>query len=216
MPNFSSISNIIFDLGGVLLNIKPEKTVNQFKTIGLDHTDTIQHEYQENGLFDRFEKGELSSKAFRNEIRKYINTEVSDQEIDYAWNAMLLDFPVERLQMLQQLKKTHRLFLLSNTNIIHWEHYTKELKKVHGVELSDCFEKTYYSHNMGLRKPNINIYKELLKLENLKAEETLFIDDMYSNVEAAREVGMLAHHLNLEKKENILDLFKSKKFISFK
>jgi len=91
--------------------------------------------------------------------------------------------------------------------MIHWDFYTKLIKETHGVELSDCFEKDYYSHDMGLRKPDTSIYKELLRAENLKAGETLFIDDMYSNVEAARSVGMIAHHLDLEKGENILDLF---------
>jgi len=207
MSNFSSIPNIVFDLGGVLLNINPEDSVNQFKAIGLNDTNRIQHEYQENGLFDRLEKGLLSPEAFRNEIRQYIDTEVSDQQIDDAWNAMLLDFPHERLLLLQQLKKTHKIYLLSNTNMIHWDFYTKLIKETHGVELSDCFEKDYYSHDMGLRKPDTSIYKELLRAENLKAGETLFIDDMYSNVEAARSVGMIAHHLDLEKGENILDLF---------
>ncbi len=207
MPNFSSIPNIVFDLGGVLLNINPENSVNQFKAIGLTDTSRIQHEYRENGLFDRLEKGELSPKAFRNQIRQYIDAEVSDQEIDHAWNAMLLDFPHERLLLLQELRKTHKIFLLSNTNIIHWEYYTQKLKEIYGVELSDCFEKDYFSHDMGLRKPDTNIYQELLRAENLKAEETLFIDDMYSNVEAARRVGMIAHHLDLENGETILDLF---------
>ena len=207
MPNFSSIPNIVFDLGGVLLNINPENSVNQFKAIGLNDTSRIQHEYRENGLFDRLEKGLLSPEAFRNEIRQYIDTKVSDQQIDHAWNAMLLDFPYERLVLLQELRKTHKVYLLSNTNIIHWEYYTKQIKETHGVKLSDCFERDYYSHDMGLRKPDVSIYNELLKAENLNAEETLFIDDMYSNIEAARTVGMIAHHLDLENGEDVLDLF---------
>lgn len=207
MPKFSSTPNIVFDLGGVLLNINPENSVNQFKAIGLLDTTRIQHEYRENGLFDRLEKGLLSPDAFRKEIRQYIDAEVSDHQIDYAWNAMLLDFPYERLLLLQELKKTHKIYLLSNTNIIHWDYYTKIIRETHGVNLSDCFEKDYYSHNMGLRKPDTTIYSELLRSENLKAEETLFIDDMYSNVEAARSIGMIAHHLDLEKGESILDLF---------
>jgi len=207
MPNFSSIPNIVFDLGGVLLNINPENSVNQFKAIGLKDLTRIQYEYRENGLFDRLEKGLLSAKAFRNEIRQYIEAEVSDQQIDQAWNAMLLDFPYERLVLLQELKKTHKIFLLSNTNIIHWDYYTKVIRETHGVNLADCFEKDYYSHDMGLRKPDTTIYRELLRSENLKAEETLFIDDMYSNVEAAQSLGMIGHHLDIEKGESVLDLF---------
>lgn len=207
MPNFSSIPNIVFDLGGVLININPENSVNQFKAIGLNDTTRIQYEYRKDGLFDRLEKGEMSPEAFRNEIRQYIDAEVSDEEIDYAWNSMLLDFPHERLLLLKELKKTHKIYLLSNTNIIHWEHYTQKIKNIYGIELSDCFEKDYYSHNMGLRKPDTSIYNKLLEAENLKAEETLFIDDMYPNVEAARSVGMIAHHLDIKNGETILDLF---------
>jgi len=207
MPNFSSIPNIVFDLGGVLLNISPENSVNQFKALGLHDVTRIQHEYRENGLFDRLEKGFVSPEVFRNEIRQYIEGEVSDQQIDQAWNAMLLDFPYERMVLLQELKKTHKIYLLSNTNIIHWDCYTKIIKEAHGVNLADCFIKDYYSHDMGLRKPDTTIYSELLRAENLKAEETLFIDDMYSNVEAARSIGMIAYHLDLENGESVLDLF---------
>jgi len=207
MSNILSIPNIVFDLGGVLLNIKPENSVNQFKEIGLKDLTRIQHEYREDGLFDRLEKGFLSPDTFRNEIRQYIEGEVSDQQIDQAWNAMLLDFPYERMVLLQELKKTHKIYLLSNTNIIHWDCYTKNIRETHGVNLSDCFEKDYYSHDMGLRKPDPTIYSELLRTENLKPEETLFIDDMYCNVEAARSLGIIGRHLDLENGETILDLF---------
>ncbi len=209
MPNFSAIPNIIFDLGGVLLNIKPENSVNQFKTIGLTDTNRIQHEYRENGLFDRLEKGEIAPKVFREEIRQYIDKEVSDEQIDQAWNAMLLDFPKERLLLLQKLSKTHRIYLLSNTNIIHWEFYTNQFKTVYGIDLSDCFVKAYYSHNMGLRKPDSAIYSELIRAENLKAEDCLFIDDMLANAESARSIGMFSKHLDLENGESVLDIFKN-------
>ena len=105
MPNFSSIPNIVFDLGGVLLNIDPENSVNQFKAIGLNDTTRIQHEYRENGLFDRLEKGELSPEAFRNEIRQYIDAKVSDEEIDHAWNSMLLDFHTRKVTLTTKAKE---------------------------------------------------------------------------------------------------------------
>ncbi|WP_421920995.1 HAD family hydrolase [Marinifilum sp.] len=207
MQKYDSIPNIIFDFGGVLLNIDPQKAVNSFKQIGLHDVDLIKREYSESGLFDNLEKGFVSPEEFRSQIRKYISNGVSDAQIDNAWNAMLLDLPFERLELLNRLKKDHRLFLLSNTNIIHWEAYMDMIKQVHGVCLSDFFVKDYYSHNMGLRKPNPQIYSEVLEAEGLKAGETLFIDDMLANVEAARSVGMLAHHLKIEEGETVLDLF---------
>ncbi|MCT4604009.1 MAG: HAD family phosphatase [Marinifilum sp.] len=207
MQKYDSIPNIIFDFGGVLLNIDPQKAVNSFKQIGLGDVDMIKREYATNGLFDNLEKGLISPEQFRSEIRKHISNGVSDAEIDYAWNSMLLDLPYERLELLNRLEKNHKIYLLSNTNIIHWESYMNMIKDVHGVCLSDFFVKDYYSHNMGLRKPDTKIYTEVLKAEGLKANETLFVDDMLANAEAARSVGMIAHHLKLEEGETVLDLF---------
>lgn len=207
MQKYNSIPNIIFDFGGVLLNIDTDQAVKSFKEIGLTDTSVVKKEYQTNGLFDRLEKGLISADQFRTEIRSHIEVEVSDEQIDLAWNSMLLDLPYERLELLNKLKDKHRLFLLSNTNIIHWEAYMGMIQNVHGVCLSDYFEKDYYSHNMGLRKPDSKIYTTLLEKEGLLASETLFIDDMWTNIEAAQVLGLKTHYLDLEKGETILDLF---------
>ncbi|NOU61279.1 HAD family hydrolase [Marinifilum caeruleilacunae] len=207
MQKYDSIPNIIFDFGGVLLNIDPQRAVDSFEKIGLHDVGLIKREYSQNGLFDNLEKGIVSPEEFRTQIRKHISNGVSDSEIDTAWNSMLLDLPYERLELLNRLKKNHRIFLLSNTNIIHWEAYMSMIQDVHGVCLSDFFEKDYYSHNMGLRKPDTKIYTEVLEAEGLKAGETLFVDDMLANADAARSVGMIAHHLKLEEGETVLDLF---------
>ncbi|RUT77750.1 HAD family hydrolase [Ancylomarina longa] len=209
MQKYNTIPNLIFDFGGVLLNINPQRAVDSFKKIGLTDTELVKKEYQHNGLFDLLEKGFLTPAQFRSELRKYISRTVTDQEIDEAWNSMLLDLPWERLNLLSHLRKNHRVFLLSNTNAIHWEAYTSKIKNVHGVQLSSFFEKDYYSHQMGLRKPDTKIYTTVLEMEGLKASETLFIDDVLVNVKAAQSVGMKIHHLNLEKGESILDLFKN-------
>ena len=207
MQKYNSIPNIIFDFGGVLLNIDTDQAVKSFQSIGLSDVDRIKKEYQENGLFDRLEKGIISPEFFRSEIRKYIDAEVTDQQIDDAWNSMLLDLPAERLELLDRLKKNHRIFLLSNTNIIHWEAYMGMVKEQHNVCLSDFFEKDYYSHDLGLRKPDPKIYTTVLEREGLIPSETLFVDDMYANYEAAKSVGMKAHFLDLENGETVLDLF---------
>ena len=209
MQNLHSITNIIFDFGGVLLNINPNQAVKSFQEIGLYDVEYIKREYQEEGLFDRFEKGVINPEDFRNNLRRHIKQEVSDEQIDEAWNSMLLDLPVERLKLLLELAKNYKLYLLSNTNIIHWEAYTKQIKETYGVELSEFFEKAYFSHDMKLRKPDVRIYQEVLNQENLKAEETLFIDDMAVNVEAAESLGIKGHFLDLENGETVLDVFKA-------
>lgn len=209
MQKYDSIPNIIFDFGGVLLNIAPRNVLDEFKLIGLEDVQVVEKEYQENGLFDRLEKGKISPDQFRSEIRKFIHQPVTDDQIDKAWNSMLLDLPYERLQVLEKLKQNHRIFLLSNTNIIHWEAYMQMIQSVHGVCLSDFFEKDYYSHNMGLRKPDPRIFSTVLANEGLNAAETLFIDDVFENVEAAQSIGLKTHYLDLLKGETILDLFTS-------
>jgi len=207
MQKYNTIPNLIFDFGGVLLNINPQRAVDSFKKIGLTDIDLVKREYQRNGLFDQLERGIIIPEQFRMELRKNISGVVTDDQIDDAWNSMLLDLPWERLNLLQQLKNKHRIFLLSNTNMIHWEAYTKMIRNVHGVELSSFFEKDYYSHQMGMRKPDSEIYTTVLEKEGLKASQTLFIDDVQMNVNAAQKVGMMVHHLDLENGESILDLF---------
>ena len=207
MQKYNSIPNIIFDFGGVLLNIDTDQAVKSFKEIGLTDTHLVKKEYQANGLFDRLEKGIISADQFRLEIRVHIKSEVTDEQINKAWCSMLLDLPYERIEMLEKLKKSHRIFLLSNTNIIHWEACMEMIQKVHGVCFSNLFEKDYCSHNMGLRKPDAKIYTTLMEKEGLVPSETLFIDDMYANYEAAKSVGMQAHFLDLENGETVLDLF---------
>ncbi len=207
MKKYNNFSNIIFDFGGVLININPEMVVNQFKALGLKNTNMISEEYKKNGLFDKLEKGSISPQEFRDEIRKHLPQNVTDKQIDDAWNAMLLDLPYERLELLKQLRKNHKIYLLSNTNIIHWECYTKYVLDTYGEELHSFFDNDYYSHNMNLRKPDKTIYTTVLEKEQLDPAETLFIDDMLQNVEAARSVGMHAHFLDIENGETILDLF---------
>jgi putative hydrolase of the HAD superfamily len=207
MPNYNSFANLIFDFGGVLLNIDTDRALQGFLNLGLSDHSVISKEFQEGGLFDCLEKGIISPDQFRSGIRKYLRLDVSDKDIDHAWNAMLLDLPIERLELLEKLKKNHRLFLLSNTNLIHWEAYMALIKEAHGVCLSDFFEQDYYSHNMGLRKPDPRIYQQVLNEKALVPGETLFIDDMLVNVEAARLLGMGGHYLDLPKGESILDLF---------
>jgi len=131
---------------------------------------------------------------------------LSDQQIIDAWNAMLLDFPEERITLLQELGKKYPLYLLSNTNSIHLSEFTDRLKAVHGIaSLNSLFHKTYYSHLIGYRKPDIAIYEHVIRENNLDAAATLFIDDTLLNVEGARRAGLQARLLMPA--QTIADLF---------
>ena len=155
-------------------------------------------------LFDLLEKGLITPDQFRMEIRKHISSKVSDEQIDNAWSAMLLDFPKERIELIQKAKQNYRIFLLSNTNKIHFDKYSSDFITDFGFSFNSLFEKSYYSFEIGHRKPDLEIYKHVMKHSNLIPEETLFIDDSETNIKAAQSVGLQTLHINLSKNENIL------------
>lgn len=186
-----NIKNLIFDLGGILLNIDFQKSVDEFKKIGFEEFGNILDNYWLNDFFHEFEKGLITPEDFRAKIRSLSNAGVSDEDFDYAWNAMILDFPANRIETLKELSRDYRLFLLSNTNIIHYELYNTDFATKFGnAGLEDIFEKAYFSHQIKMRKPDLEIFEKVLRENNLEANETLFIDDFAENLSAARELGI--------------------------
>jgi epoxide hydrolase-like predicted phosphatase len=198
--------NIIFDLGGVILNIDYSLTVKAFSDLGLKNFDTLFSQAQQKKLFDLYEKGLISSQDFRNEIKLYFNNGINETIIDRSWNSMLLDLPKERLDFLEKIKTTHRTFLLSNTNDIHIEAFNKYLQNNHGIaDLSSHFEKVYLSYKLGMRKPDAEIFELVLSENKLFPQETLFIDDSIQHIEGAKKLGIHTYWLDV-KKESILDI----------
>lgn len=196
MKNFNNIKNIIFDLGGVILNIDTQRSIDAFKNILGEDNDVFITKYNKLNLLERLEKGEISPEQFRVNIKKIISQQVADEQIDKAWNSMLLDFPRERIDLLYKLKQNYRTFLLSNTNKIHYDSYTQTLNKKFGIKkLSDLFEKEYMSFNLNMRKPDKKIFYYVLEKSNLVATETLFIDDTKENIEVAKQIGINAYLL---------------------
>lgn len=199
--------NIIFDLGGVLLNIDYSLVTKAFSALGLSNFDELYSKAHQTKLFDLYEKGQISSEAFRNHVKTCFSTPIDDNTIDKAWNAMLLDLPPERLHLLQQLKTGHRTFLLSNTNDIHIQYINKYLQETFGIaELSGYFEKVYLSYEVGMRKPDAEIFELVLSENNLDPNETLFIDDSIQHIEGAKKLGIHTYWLDV-KKESVMDLF---------
>ncbi|NVO01717.1 MAG: HAD family phosphatase [Bacteroidetes bacterium] len=207
-----NLKNIIFDLGGVVLNINYQLTEIAFSKIGLPNFSELYSQAKQNFLFDGFEKGLISPEEFRKELKASFNHTVSDEEIDFAWNSMLLDLPKERIILLENLKSNYRTFLLSNSNIIHYKVYTKNLRKEHQISsLADLFEKEFFSFNLHMRKPDEEIFLHVLNDASIIPAETLFIDDSIQHIETAKKLGIKAYLL--EKKESILDLFENGKYI---
>lgn len=192
----SVIKNIIFDLGGVLLNIDYNKTTTAFKNLGYTDFEKMYSMVKANNIFDDLETGHLSESAFYDYMLESAGESISKNEVTHAWNAMLLDFRTESLQFLTQLSQQHKLFLLSNTNQIHKAAFEKNLKDQTGKHSLDAFfTKAYYSHQVGMRKPNEDIFRFVLEDSGIKASETLFIDDLYNNTETAASLGFKIHQL---------------------
>ena len=202
-----AIKNIIFDLGGVVLNIDPKLTVAAFESFGLKDVAAKYNFPNQVQLFDQLEVGEITPDQFRDGLRELFETRLTDEQIDEAWNKMLLDFPEGRLEALERVGKNYPTFLLSNTNEIHLEAYLKILEETTGRnDMNHIFDKIYYSQRVGMRKPDEKLFRLVLEENNLKAEETLFIDDALINVEAARKVGIKGYHIHISDEE-VADLF---------
>ena|ERR1700741_4362952 len=193
----SSVKNIIFDLGGVILRIDYLLTEKAFKDIGCMDFEKKYSQARQLPLFDDFETGRISVQHFVNELKKMLEIEVSDTAVINAWNAMLIDLPASRLHLLKELKSKYRIFLLSNTNEIHIKGFEKIIYEQHGITgLGDYFEKVYYSCRVNMRKPDAEIFELVLKENSLEAGETLFIDDSIQHVEGALKVGLQAKLLS--------------------
>jgi putative hydrolase of the HAD superfamily len=200
----SNTKNILLDLGAVLLNIDVNKLKPAFESLGVKDFNLIQQQLTEANLFDDLETGKISPDAFCETIRTASNLPLKDADIITAWNTLLLDFREDTMHFLTQLRKNYKLYLLSNTNAIHLEQFYKQLQNQLGKSSLDFyFDKLYYSHLVGLRKPDAAIYHFVLKDAGITAEETLFIDDLELNISAAAALGFqthqLQHHERVEK-----------------
>ncbi|MBC8033460.1 MAG: HAD family phosphatase [Chitinophagaceae bacterium] len=202
----SNIRNIIFDLGGVILDIDFKRTSDAFKALGVQNFDALFSQFHANPLFTDLECGRITKAEFVDTMKGYAGKELTEKQVIDAWNAILIHFPVQRIELLKKLRATHRTFLLSNTNAIHAEKFEKMYRDTVGEgSFEDCFEKIYYSHNIGFRKPNKEAYEVVLNENALKPEETVFIDDTLPNIEAARALGITVVHL--QPPVDITDLF---------
>lgn len=190
---FKDIHHIIFDLGGVLLNIDYNRTEQAFIDLGIKNFPEMYSQLKQSTLFDDFEVGAISSEEFIENLKKASGLDLLNDDIINAWNAMLLDFPLRRLQLLQQLRNHHDLILLSNTNEIHEKAFNHIIEKAHGIpHIGTFFDRTYLSHRIGMRKPNIEVFEYIIEENQLKKAHTLFIDDSPQHVKGAKKAGIQA------------------------
>jgi putative hydrolase of the HAD superfamily len=204
----ANLSTIIFDLGGVILNLDTKLSVKAFAELSGLEDKEIYAKFLEEVWSYAFEKGEIDAPTFRNELRRSLQVDLLDEQIDKAWNAMLIDLPISRLQMVAGLKDKYQLFVLSNTNAIHIEVFNKMVAATtNGGSITDYFDKVYYSHELGMRKPDTEIFTYVIDINHLDPQKTLFIDDMENNIIAAQSVGLRTVHLSDQ--DYLTELFSS-------
>lgn len=199
------ITTIIFDFGDIFINLDKEATFRSLKKLGLSqwNNDLTQLNFQ-------FEKGQISQENFLLGIQKHI-PKASIDDILKAWEAILLDFPLHRLEFLQKLSKKYRLFLLSNTDSIHIKAFERENEISFYTAFYACFEKVYFSYEMGMRKPDSKIFNYVVKKHDLSVTNTLFVDDRKENTDAAHALGIPVWNLEVGK-EDVVELFLKKDF----
>lgn len=197
------IDTIIFDFGDIFINLEKEAQVEAFKKLGLNEPNE-----ELIAMNDLFEKGKVSEIQFIESFHKFIpNASLND--IRDAWNTIIGEFPLYRLEFLQLLSHKYRLFLLTNTDEIHISRFEHNVGVSFFSDFYQCFEKVYYSYEMGMRKPDAAIYSYIVNKHDLSPKRTLFVDDKKANTDAAASVGLHVWNLQVGK-EDVIDLFSQK------
>ncbi len=202
------IKNIIFDYGNVIFTIDFKRTQKAFEDLGIKNVESFFAHKGHHSIFDQFEAGQTTAAEFRSGIRELVgNAGLTDEQIDSAWNSLLVGVMEGNHDLLLKLKSKYRTFLLSNINEIHLSFITHYLQKEFGLDGNDgFFEKIYYSHLVGKRKPNPAIFEQVLSENGLNPKETLFIDDSPQHLKPAGELGINTYLLTYP--DSILKVFK--------
>lgn len=189
-----NVKNIIFDLGCVLVGLDKQRCVRAFEQIGAENVAAYVRDHRTADLFFDIETGQMTTEEFCDEVRSMSRCKAKNEEIVWAWNQLLLGIPDEKKQRLVELKKEYRLFLLSNTNDMHWQKCVKDFFPYHNLGVNDYFEDIYLSYKLQLTKPDRQIFETVLRHSQLQAAETLFIDDVKENCESAAQLGIQVMH----------------------
>ena len=198
------ISTIIFDLGDVFIDLEIEATRNAFRKLGLTNEDHPVFVQANND----FEIGAIDETSFLASFQ-IDNQAISKSDLKNAWNTIIGDFPQRRLDFLKNVATKYKLFLLSNTDAIHIEYFKNKVGATFYNEFELCFEKLYFSFEMGLRKPDKAIFQKIIDEQNLIPAETLFVDDKIENILAAQKSGLQTYQVN----NNVVDVCDLEKFI---
>lgn len=196
LKRMKEFKNLIFDIGDVIVDIDFSITIAAFQKLAtVDFSEIISYSTQHH-LFDQLETGKLTAQQFRNELKAFLKPGITDEEIDAAWNSILVDYPEPKFKLLKELKLRYKTFALSNTNEIHVATFNRAVKEKFGAkDFESFFHRAYYSNQIGFRKPQKEMYECILQKENLNPSDTFFVDDKAENVEAANNLGIQAYQL---------------------
>ena len=185
-----NIKNLVFDFGNVLVSLDRQRCIEQFETIGLRNVKELVSDSFKDGFFQKYELGLITTEEFRSHIRSLIGRPVTDEAIDAAWNSFLGEIPARKLMLLLELRKKYMVYLLSNTNEVHWVWSCEKLFPYKGFNMNSYFEKVYLSYEMKMAKPDFNIFESLIADAGIDHKETMFIDDSVDNCLAAETLGI--------------------------
>ena len=204
----ANIKNIIFDLGGVILDIDENIVYHELEKMGIPISE-LAYSKDFINILSRFDTGIYTAPTFRRKVKAFLGQEkMTDEKFDSLWNAMLLDIPRERIEAIEKVKQHYKIFLMSNSNEIHYDLYVRDLQLRFGYnEFDELFDKSYFSFAEHLEKPDPRFFELILDHEHLLPEETLFIDDSKKNIEAAQALGI--HTYNIRRDELVRNLFEN-------
>ncbi|MBL6667282.1 MAG: HAD-IA family hydrolase [Crocinitomicaceae bacterium] len=184
------VKALLFDLGGVIVNLDYHKTINAFEALGVTNAEILYNQFSQTEIFDDFETGCLSGKEFINLMKHQISTHSSESEIKKAWNAMILGFEEATLEQIKRYSEKIPCYLLSNTNEIHLAYIQSLLGKMPFKNLELLFNKCYYSHIIGKRKPHKETFEWVLNDMGYTPEDVLFIEDSPQHIEGAKTINL--------------------------
>jgi len=187
------IKNLILDLGVVIVDLTPSHCLDIFQSYGVSNVENLLDSQHKEGIFLQFEAGKISADEFRNKLRELSGLSLTDKQIDNAWNGFLGDIPSYKLNLLEELRKNFNLYLLSNTNSIHWEWMKEKYNDCQGHSFEEYFKELYLSYQLKMIKPERNIFEYVLKDRGMRAEETFFIDDSLLNCDMANSLGITTY-----------------------
>lgn len=192
MKENKKIKALIFDLGGVIVDLDWQLCVDNFKKIGINEMENLLSTTMQKDFVLDYELGNISSEKFREKLRQYTQNPVTDKELNYAWQSLLIKVPQEKLALLKELRKYYKVYMLSNTNEMSYQKCLDEMFNVNGNSVDDYFDKCFLSYQLHICKPNKEIFEYVLNKTGFQADECLFLDDGVKNIEAAKLLGIHA------------------------